>query len=88
MDLKATLLTVATGYCSATGMSKARLATLIANDGKFFARIEGGGGFTIQTFERAMQWISDHWPEGAEWPPNFIRPRPTPNPASGPAEAA
>lgn len=52
MDLKADLLARADAFCATTGMSKARLATIVANDGKFFARIEGGGGFTTRMYER------------------------------------
>jgi hypothetical protein len=81
MDLKASLLTIAEAYCRETGMSKARLATLVANDGKFFARVEGGGGFTVQTFERCMRWLAAHWPDHAEWPGSVERP-------AQPAEAA
>lgn len=74
MDLKAALLSVSARYCGSTGMSKARLATLIANDGKFFDRIEAGGSFTIRTHERAMRWFSDNWPVGTAWPEGVARP--------------
>ena len=83
MDLKATLLAVANSYCAATDMSKARLATLIANDGKFFDRIEAGGGFTVRTFETGMRWLSAHWPAEHAWPAGIQRP----TPATVPAEA-
>ena len=75
MDLKSDLLTVADCYCAATGMSKARLATILANDGKFFERIEGGGGFNIRRFEDSMRWLSEHWPDNVKWPGSVMRPR-------------
>lgn len=53
-DLTAHLLRRADEYCRRTGLSKARLATIVINDGKFFDRIEGGGGLTVKTFEKFM----------------------------------
>ena len=85
MDLTSSLLAVADAYCTATGMSKARLATLVANDGKFFDRVEAGGGFTVRTYESAMRWLSGNWPADHPWPEGITRPGPAP---TGATEAA
>ena len=74
MDLTGTLLRLADVYCSATGLSKARLATIVANDGKFFQRIGSGGGLTVRTHERCMRWLSDNWPDDVAWPEGIERP--------------
>lgn len=47
-------------YCARTGMSKARLATIVVNDGKFFDRLDKGGGFTVRTFERFREYFEQH----------------------------
>lgn len=60
MDLKAELLTEADTYCSTAKISRARLATIVANDGKFFDRIEGGGGLTIKMYERFKRFFREH----------------------------
>ncbi len=60
MDIRTRLLTEADQYCSARGISRARLATLVVNDGKFFDRVEKGGDFTVRTFERFMQYFADN----------------------------
>lgn len=60
MDLKAELLAQAETYCATAKISRARLATLVANDGKFFDRIEAGGGFTVRMYERFMGYFHDH----------------------------
>lgn len=60
MDLKSELLTEADAYCETAKISRARLATLVANDGKFFDRIEGGGGLTIKMFERFKKFFEEH----------------------------
>lgn len=52
MTLKEELLREAETFCAATGMSKARLATIVVNDGKFFDRIEAGGDCTTGTLEK------------------------------------
>ena len=36
------------------------------------------GRITLGRAARIVQWLSDHWPEGAEWPPDIPRPVPTP----------
>lgn len=53
-DLTTHLLKSADEYCRRTGMSKARLATIVINDGKFFDRVAAGGGLTVRTFEKFM----------------------------------
>jgi hypothetical protein len=53
-DLTNHLLTSADDFCRRTGMSKARLATIVINDGKFFDRIVSGGGLTVKTYEKFM----------------------------------
>lgn len=60
MDLKAELLAEADAYCTEAGISRARLATLVANDGKFFNRIDAGAGLTIKMFERFKTYFRDH----------------------------
>jgi hypothetical protein len=77
------LLSLADAYCAAVGRSHARVATLCANDGKFFKRVQEGGTFTVATFDRIVGWFSDRWPEGVEWPAGV--PRPLPRPVSGAA---
>jgi hypothetical protein len=36
------------------------LATIVANDGKFFDRVEAGGGFTVGMYERFLKYMEDH----------------------------
>jgi len=63
MDLKSALIAAADRYCETAEISKARLATLVANDGKFFQRIESGGGLTLKMYERFMAYFRTHPPE-------------------------
>ncbi len=58
MNLTAELLSEADAWCARTGRSRARLATLLANDGKFFRRLEAGGNISVKVFERSMAWLA------------------------------
>jgi len=59
MDLIADLLARVDRFCQRTGMSKARLATIVVNDGKFFDRIAAGGSTTVKTYERFVAWLAE-----------------------------
>lgn len=48
--------------------SVSRLATIVADDGKFFTRIEAGGRLTTETFEKFLTFFRD----GANWPAGRI----------------
>lgn len=60
MSLKDQLLDDASRFCEERGISEARLATLVVNDGKFFVRVRSGGGFTADTFEKFQRYFSEN----------------------------
>lgn len=66
MNMKHTLIREADAYCQRAGITRARLATLVMNDNKFFARLDKGGGFTVGTYERFMQFFAEHPPQSLE----------------------
>lgn len=74
MTLLDSLLAVARAFCEARKLSVARTSTLVFADGKVLSRLEGGCDLTTRRLENAMQWFSDNWPSGAEWPPAVARP--------------
>ena len=65
MSLRETLLATADDWCRQKGMSKARLATLAVNDGKFFDRVGQGGDCTLQTYEKLMRYMANNPPAPA-----------------------
>ena len=77
MTLTARILELLDRYCGATGRSPATVAALICNQSTLFSRLRAGGSCQIDTWERAVQWFSDNWPAGAEWPDAVDRPTPT-----------
>ena len=47
--------------------------------GDLFARIRQGKGITIATYNRVLQYFSDHWPIDLLWPLDIPRPNPAPD---------
>lgn len=76
MDYRDRLLAVAHAYREARGLSLSRVSTLVQGGGSFLDGLANGKGCTVDTYERSLQWFSDHWPENAAWPPVVARPVP------------
>lgn len=74
MRLTEQLLTATGAYLASSKISPSRLSTILFNDGKRLGQIVDGKDLTTKTHERAMQWLSDNWPEGTQWPDGVERP--------------
>lgn len=68
------LLCVSDAWCSATGKAEATLSTRMLRDGKRLGRIRAGADIGVLTIAAAMRWLSDHWPDGLDWPADVPRP--------------
>lgn len=90
------LLRVVEAFCAGAGIAEGTLAGRVLRDGKGFRVLREGGDLTTRKAERAFRYLSDHWPEGAVWPPEVPRPSisteagaiPGPVPPAGPQAAA
>ncbi len=69
------ILKLAEAYASHTGRKVSTLGAYTVNDGKFFERLSKGGGCTLRTAARVVQWFADHWPADLEWPRHIPRPK-------------
>ncbi|MXY70832.1 MAG: hypothetical protein F4Y47_20060 [Acidobacteriia bacterium] len=65
---------LANAYAGHKDLSPSGIVFLCVNDGKFISRIEEGAICTLRTYRRVVKWLSDHWPEGIEWPHGIPRP--------------
>ncbi len=74
MDYRKQLLTLSETFGRATGRSEARVATMVANDGKFFGRIRSGKTCSVDTYLRLKDWFAANWPEGTPWPDGVDEP--------------
>jgi hypothetical protein len=75
MTLKDKLLLVSSTFAEARGLSASRVSTLAFGDGKIIDRLRVGSDLTTGRFESGMEWFSQNWPAGAEWPCSVERPR-------------
>lgn len=75
MMLRDQLVRVTDCYGAALGIGRQRVSTIVLNRGPTLDGLAAGKkDVNTGTFERAMQWLSDNWPEGAEWPAEVERP--------------
>ncbi len=73
--LLANLVTLFDVYCAATGKSRARVSTLVFNQGSKFDLICSGADVYTRRYEAAVTWFSENWPDGCDWPASVSRPR-------------
>jgi hypothetical protein len=71
------LVLASDAYCAGSGDSRNAVSKqLFDRGGQIDALASGKRDVNTATFERAMQWLSDNWPEGEAWPPEVARPDP------------
>lgn len=68
------ILLISDRYGAIAGIGRKRVSTIVMNRGSKLDDIAEGGDLSTRTFERAMQWFSDNWPEGQPWPEGISRP--------------
>ena len=79
------LLTLANAYANRRKVSTATVSNLVVGHARLFQRLRRGGSCTLKTFQKALKWFSDNWPDDLFWP--FEIPRPAPSPDSPAAQA-
>ncbi|MEH2476222.1 hypothetical protein V1284_007666 [Nitrobacteraceae bacterium AZCC 2299] len=74
-ELRSNLIAVATAFADAERCGLSTVSRRCRNDSGFFHRLfDETKSFTLRTFDEVMQWFSDNWPAGAEWPVAIDRP--------------
>lgn len=71
------LLAVADSYRNQPqndGLEEKTLSYRVFRDAGTFRRLRAGGDLTTRNWDMALQWFSDNWPDGAEWPAGVQRP--------------
>ncbi|KAA3510122.1 hypothetical protein DXM21_20040 [Agrobacterium rosae] len=74
MTLRDQLILVFETYCRATDRSESRISTQVLSGGKRLQQIRDGGDIGTVGFEKAMQWLSNQWPDDLPWPEGIPRP--------------
>ena len=70
------VIRIARIYAESRCLTMSTLGTYAAGDSRFFSRLTADR-VTIRRAKRVLQWFSDNWPEGLEWPADIARPAPT-----------
>ncbi|MCJ2107890.1 hypothetical protein MKK70_21425 [Methylobacterium sp. E-041] len=70
----------AAAFEAATGTKPSVVSRRALQDSRYLERVIGGEGFTVRTFDRLVQYLSDNWPSEADdtWPTGVPRPPKTP----------
>lgn len=68
-------LTLMRLYAKRRRVALSTLGRLMVGSSNFADRLDDGRVF-VATIRKAEQWLSDHWPDDLDWPPDI--PRPTP----------
>ena len=77
------ILLLAERYAGARRIATSTLARIAAGSSTWFDRC-ASGRVTIRSAVAVVQWLSDHWPDGLEWPAEIARPTPAPNSLDAP----
>lgn len=75
MGMIDSLLSTARAYAAAEGLDLSQVSWRVLGDTKKLPAIESGADIQVRRFEKAMNWFSENWPEGATWPAEVARPR-------------
>ncbi|MDO8912325.1 MAG: hypothetical protein Q8N10_03445 [Phenylobacterium sp.] len=68
------LLELTAEYRRASGIDTKTLSWRVFGDSKKLGAIVDGADIQTKRLERAVQWLSSNWPEGATWPKGVNRP--------------
>ena len=71
-----TLIRLIRLLAASTGRSPHSIGSYAAGHGDFFGRLIAGRDIQSRKAARVAQWLSDHWPDGLEWPADIPRPAP------------
>jgi hypothetical protein len=74
-ELKENLRALGRAYLAKRPYAATTLWARATKEARFMDRLDSGKTFTVKTYDRAVQWFSDNWPEGAEWPKSVRRPK-------------
>lgn len=72
-------LFVVDAYSAATRLSDRTVSRKVFVDNGKIIAMRNGAGITWARREAALQWFSDNWPVGAEWPAAVARPAASPS---------
>ena len=71
------LTVIAQAYADVLHLPLKTVSSRVFNESKLLDLfVAGETSVTLARADRAIQWFSDHWPEGTPWPQGLDRPAP------------
>lgn len=64
-EIRSALLARAEAHASARNIRLSTIGLHAINDARFFAEVKGGRGFSINTYQRVMDWLDEAEKENA-----------------------
>ena len=68
------ILSLASTYASTLGIEQSTVSWRAFGDTKKLKALTKGADIQVKRWEQTLQWFSDNWPDGAEWPASVPRP--------------
>ena len=62
-QIRKALLQRASDYAKLTGLALGTVSDRCAGDGKFLHQVQRGENFTVDRYQRAMDWLDANWPQ-------------------------
>lgn len=76
MGIISGLLQVIDVYTAASNSSDGSVSHQIFGDGSRIRHLREGGDMGAKRIDKALRWLSAHWPTEAVWPAGVLRPLP------------
>ena len=74
VDSVARLLALIELYAEHENLALTTVSSHVTGSGDTVGRLRRGGDLNTRRFERAVRYLSDHWPDGLPWPAHTPRP--------------
>lgn len=74
-ELKQHLITLSEGLASAGRIGVTTVWRQAINDPTFFDRLKSDKTITVRTYDRAVRWFSENWPQDVPWPESVPAPK-------------
>lgn len=78
MNAIESILTLADAFTKAENIELSTVSWRVFGDTKKLPAMRAGADIQVTRATKALQWFSDHWPNGAEWPSEISRPERSP----------
>jgi len=68
------LVTLADLYAAAHKINRSTVSSRVFDDARKMDAMAEGADITLRRFNQALDWFSENWPDGVQWPKHILRP--------------